>query len=95
MSAIAGIINFNQTPASPAHIELMLRAMIQRGRDRKHSRIFPDAAIGHCLHLTTKGSLQESQPLTNEGASVVLSMDGRLDNTEELRSALPVFLWSL
>ena len=37
---------------------------------------------------TTPESLEETQPLTNEDESLVLVMDGRVDNWEELRREL-------
>ena len=37
---------------------------------------------------TTPESLEETQPLTNEDESLVLVMDGRVDNWEELRHEL-------
>jgi asparagine synthase (glutamine-hydrolysing) len=37
---------------------------------------------------TTPESLEEYQPLTNEDESLVLVMDGRVDNWEELRREL-------
>ena len=39
------------------------------------------------LHSTPE-SLEETQPLTNEDGSLILVLDGRLDNWEELRREL-------
>ena len=40
------------------------------------------------LLRTTPESLEEKQPLSNEGESLVLVMDGRVDNCQELRHEL-------
>ena len=45
-------------------------------------------ALGQCMLRTTPESLEEHQPLANEDASLVLVMDGRVDNWEELRREL-------
>ncbi len=45
-------------------------------------------ALGQCMLRTTPESEEETQPLTNEDESLVLVMDGRVDNWEELRRDL-------
>ena len=47
-----------------------------------------NVALGQCMLRTTPESLEEIQPLTNEDESLVLVMDGRVDNWEELRREL-------
>ncbi len=47
-----------------------------------------NVALGQCMLRTTPESLEETQPLTNEDESLVLVMDGRVDNWEELRREL-------
>ncbi|MCP9888685.1 hypothetical protein KBY96_12210 [Cyanobium sp. ATX 6A2] len=88
MSGIAGIIQFDGKPVEHGLIEGMTSAMAHRGPDGIHHWRRGSVALGHCMLRTTPESLEESQPLTNEGESLVLVMDGRVDNGEELRREL-------
>lgn len=88
MSGIAGIIRFDGGPVEPGLIEGMTAAMAHRGPDGIHHWSRGSVALGHCMLHTTPESLEETQPLANEDESLVLVMDGRIDNWEELRSEL-------
>lgn len=88
MSGIAGIIHFDGRPVAPGEIETMTGAMHYRGPDGIHHWQHGNVAMGHCMLRTTPESLEESQPLTNEDGNLVLVMDGRIDNWEELRREL-------
>ncbi|MBC7710386.1 MAG: hypothetical protein H7203_10020 [Rhizobacter sp.] len=88
MSGIAGIIHFDGQPVTPGQIETMTAAMPYRGPDGiKHWRR-GHVAVGQCMLRTTPESLEETQPLTNEDESLILVMDGRVDNWQELRRKL-------
>ena len=88
MSGIAGIIHFDGAPVEPGQVEKMTSAMAYRGPDGINHWIKGSVALGQCLLRTTPESLEETQPLTNEDESLVLVLDGRVDNWEELRSEL-------
>ena len=88
MSGIAGVIRFGGAPVEPGLIERMTGALSHRGPDGVGHWVCGPVALGHCMLRTTPESLEESQPLANEDGSVVLVMDGRVDNWEELRRAL-------
>ena len=88
MSAIAGVIRFDGAPIDAGVIERMTSAMAHRGPDGVQHWARGAVALGHCMLRTTPESLHERQPLGNEDASVVLVMDGRVDNWEELRREL-------
>ncbi len=88
MSGIAGIIHFDGKPVKPGLIEKMTSAMAHRGPDGIHHWVKGSVAVGQCMLRTTPESLEETQPLTNEDGSLVLVMDGRVDNWEELRAEL-------
>ena len=88
MSAIAGIIHFDGRPVEPGLVEGMTAAMRHRGPDGIAHWRNGSVALGQCMLRTTPESLEESQPLANEDASLVLVMDGRVDNGEELRREL-------
>ena len=59
-----------------------------RGPDGVDYWVRGSVALGQCMLRTTPESLEENQPLTNDDESLVLVMDGRVDNWEELRSEL-------
>jgi asparagine synthase (glutamine-hydrolysing) len=88
MSGIAGIIHFDGKPVEPGLIEKMTGAMAHRGPDGINHWVKGSVALGQCMLRTTPESLEEHQPLTNEDESLVLVMDGRVDNWEELRKEL-------
>jgi asparagine synthase (glutamine-hydrolysing) len=88
MSGIAAIINFDGRPAEPARIAKITRAMASRGPDGSNHWVKGPVALGQCMLRTTPRSLEETQPLLNEDESVVLVMDGRIDNDKELRTGL-------
>jgi len=88
MSGIAGIIHFDGAPVEPGQVEKMISAMAYRGPDGINHWTKGSVALGQCLLRTTPESLEETQPLTNEDESLVLVLDGRVDNWEELRSEL-------
>jgi len=88
MSGIAGIIHFDGQPVAPSQIEAMTAAMPYRGPDGINHWRRGNVAVGQCMLRTTPESLEETQPLTNEDESLILIMDGRVDNWEELRRKL-------
>lgn len=88
MSGIAGIIHFDGRPVEPGAIERMTASMARRGPDGIRHWVKGNVALGHCQMCTTPESLEETQPWTNEDESLVLVMDGRVDNWEELRVEL-------
>lgn len=88
MSGIAGIIRFDGAPVAPDLIAGMTAAMAHRGPDGIRHWHGGAAALGHCMLRTTPESLEETQPLANEDESLVLVMDGRIDNWEVLRADL-------
>ena len=88
MSGIAGIIRFDGAPIEPGSIEKMTTAMVQRGPDGIHHWHKGQVALGQCMFRTTLESMDECQPLANEDTSIVLVMDGRVDNGDDLRHEL-------
>lgn len=88
MSGIAGIIRFDGAPVEPGLVEKMTSAIAHRGPDGINHWVKGSVALGQCMLRTTPESLEEKQPLSNEDESLVLVMDGRVDNWEELRREL-------
>ncbi len=85
MSGIVGIIHFDGKPVAPGQIEQMAAAIAYRGPDGINHWVDGAVALGHCMLRTTPEALTETQPLANEDQSVILVMDGRVDNWETLR----------
>ncbi len=88
MSGIAGIVRFDGAPVEAGQIQRMTAAMTSRGRDGIDHWANGPAAFGHCMLRTTPESREETQPLPSADASLVLVMDGRVDNTAALRKDL-------
>jgi asparagine synthase (glutamine-hydrolysing) len=66
----------------------MTGAMAHRGPDGINHWVNGSVALGQCMLRTTPESLEETQPLANEDESLVLVMDGRVDNFEDMRREL-------
>jgi len=88
MSGIAGIIRFDGSQVQAGLIEAMTREMDCRGPDGISHWNQEGVALGHCLLQTTPESLEEKQPVVSEDGTLVLVMDGRVDNWIELRRDL-------
>lgn len=88
MSGIAGLIRFDGGPADAGAVETMIASMAHRGPDGIETWSDGAAALACALFRTTPEALQESQPLRSDDGEIVLVMDGRVDNCEDLRSRL-------
>lgn len=88
MSGIAGIVHFDGKPVEPGQIEAMTSAMAHRGPDGITHWRQGNVALGQCMLRTTPESLEEHLPLPNDDGTLMLVMDGRVDNLEDLRREL-------
>ena len=88
MSGIVGIVHFDGKPVEPDQIEQMTAAIAYRGPDGITHWVDGPVAFGQCMLRTTPEALEETQPLANEDQSLLLVMDGRVDNWEPLRQQL-------
>ena len=88
MSGIAGIYNLDARPVDRARMQRMSDVMDYRGPNGVRSWIDGQVALGHAMLHTTPESLREKQPLLDERSALCLTLDGRVDNRTELRSAL-------
>jgi asparagine synthase (glutamine-hydrolysing) len=88
MSGIAGIYNLDGRPVDPALLKRMTDAIAHRGPDGINHWINGPVGLGHCMLQTTPESLHETQPLTDETGQLCLTLDGRVDNRDELKAAL-------
>jgi asparagine synthase (glutamine-hydrolysing) len=86
MSAIAGILYLDRKPVEQNHLTKMLDILEHRGSDG--ANIWSEGNVGfiHRMLWTTPESLLETLPL--EKGNLVITADARIDNRDELISAL-------
>lgn len=90
MSAILGVLRFDGGPVLARDIERISKALAHRGPHGSDFAINGSLALGHCLMRVNKEDLFEAQPLRDQDADITLVADARLDNREELASALDI-----
>ncbi len=88
MSGIAGICNLDGRPVERARLQRMTDAIAYRGPDGVACWIDGATGLGHAMLHTTVESLREVQPLSDAQSALCLTLDGRVDNRDELRAAL-------
>jgi asparagine synthase (glutamine-hydrolysing) len=88
MSGIAGIYHLDGRPVDPALLTRMTDIIAHRGPDGWGHWIDGPVGLGHRVLHTTPESLQEKQPLLGETGNLCLTLDGRVDNRDELGTAL-------
>lgn len=88
MSGITGIFHLDGRPVDPRLLDSMSARMAHRGPDGSGSWIDGPVGLAHRMLHSTPESLREVQPLRDEGGQLVLVLDGRLDNREELKAAI-------
>lgn len=84
MSAIFGIIRFDDTAASSRELERMGEAMAHRGPDGRKVIVHGQVGLGHGLMRVNNEDLFEAQPLYDRERGLTLVADCRIDNREEL-----------
>ena len=90
MSAIFGILRFDDRAVSAADLERMGATMPHRSPDRRKFEIHGSVGVGHGLMRVTHEDWQDYQPLRDKAANLSLVADARLDNREELAGALGI-----
>ena len=88
MSGITGILHRHGQPASRADLLRLTDSLAHRGSDGQGHWINGPAGLGHALLRTTPEAFHERQPWPNESGRLCLTLDGRVDNREELLAAL-------
>ncbi|GKS64453.1 asparagine synthetase B [Nitrospira sp.] len=84
MSGIAGIYNLNDQPVRPALLNRMIDRIAYRGPDGSGCWLNGPVGMGHVMLQTTPQSLYERQPWLDESETICLTLDGRIDNREDL-----------
>ena len=90
MSGICGLFNLDGAPVAEPDLRAMSAMLEQRGPERTGR--WQDGAIGlgHTLLATTPELQFEQQPLEHAETGCTITADVRLDNREELASALDI-----
>jgi asparagine synthase (glutamine-hydrolysing) len=90
MSAIAGLIRFDDASVDRAAVGRMLNLLTPYGRDAQHSLLLNGAGFLRTLLRTTPEDSLDRQPMTHAESQTLVLFDGRLDNREELAEALAI-----
>ncbi|MEW6544778.1 MAG: asparagine synthase (glutamine-hydrolyzing) [Nitrospirota bacterium] len=88
MSGIAGILHRDGQPVNRADLWRLTDCLAHRGPDGHGHWINGPVGLGHVLLQTTPESSHERQPWSDESGRLCLTLDGRVDNRDELQGAL-------
>src|SRR5271169_1804524 len=88
MSGIAVLYQTDGAPADASIVERMLAAIPYRAVDGSGVWARGPVAVGHAKLQATPEASAESSPFVDEAAGLVLSMDGRVDNRDEIIAEL-------
>jgi asparagine synthase (glutamine-hydrolysing) len=84
MSGIAVLYQWDGAPADRSTVERMIFVVPYRSVDGSGVWTNGSIAIGHAKLATTPEALAETSPFVDESSGLVLSMEGRVDNRDEL-----------
>jgi asparagine synthase (glutamine-hydrolysing) len=90
MSGIFGLLQLAGDEVSARQLERMSRALAHLGPDRSEFRCDASAGMGTLLMHVTREDTFDVQPLRDVAAGLTLVGDVRLDNREELATALSI-----
>jgi len=88
MSGIAGIFYFDGQPVDRSTLERMGDVLAHRGPDNQGLWYQRPVGLVHRMLRTTPESLQEQLPLVSTDGMLAITADARIDNRDELISAL-------
>jgi asparagine synthase (glutamine-hydrolysing) len=87
MSGIVGLWNLDGAPVDAAVLSKMNRTLRHRGPDGEGYRVSDSVGFACQNMWVTPEEIGETQPLAGRGG-VMIAMDGRIDNRDELLAAL-------
>ncbi|OCQ99481.1 asparagine synthase (glutamine-hydrolyzing) [Nostoc sp. MBR 210] len=90
MSGIVGIYNLDNQTIEQKKLVLMVDAIAHRGPDGADIWCSDAVGLGHRMLWTTPESLLEKLPFVDHTAKLVITADLRIDNRDELISALSI-----
>ncbi len=88
MSGIAGICHTDGRPVDRSALRRLLDAQSHRGPDGRHIRRETSVGLGHLALHTTPEAVHEAQPQRGPDERLLLTADARIDNRDQLISAL-------
>ncbi len=88
MSAICGILMLTQEDLQVRRLEKMMHSLHKHGPDGNKIWRSNTIALGHQMMHITPESLQEELPFQDSESQIAITMNGRIDNREDLFSAL-------
>ena len=88
MSAIVGLFYRDGRPVDRRVLERMGASLAHRGPDKSGVWSDGNTGLGHRMLWTTPESLREELPLAHSSGNLVITADARIDNRDELLSAL-------
>jgi asparagine synthase (glutamine-hydrolysing) len=88
MSGIVGIYSPDGRPVQKTYLDAMVDIISHRGPDGAEVWHNGPVGLGHRMLWNTPESLAEKLPLANRTGDLVITADARIDNREELLSAL-------
>lgn len=91
MSGIAGIYHLKEQLIEREQLGRMVDTLAHRGSDGADVWCKDSIGLGNRLLWTTRESILEKLPLVNSTGNLVLTADARIDNREELISALDFY----
>jgi asparagine synthase (glutamine-hydrolysing) len=94
MSAIVGLYRRDNRPIDRMSLDRMAASLAHRGRDAAGEWNRGAVGLGHRMLWSTPESLHEDLPLTNKNGDAVITADARIDNRDELITALGLSRWS-
>jgi len=92
MSAICGILGIGDAPPQQEALERMMQPVARHGPDGSGRWHDLSVSMGHLMMHTTPESLQEQLPYYDSESRLAITADARLDNREELATALGISL---
>lgn len=90
MSAICGIVYFNNKNIENDKFEKMMNSISHRGIDRSGKWSTSEVAFGHQMLCITPESLEEKLPYYDTNLRCAITADARIDNREELFKKLEI-----
>lgn len=90
MSGIVGVVSRDDRQDLQADLRDMLRCIAYRGPDGQGVWSDGRIGLGHCLLHASAESQQDLKPLQSKDGLICLVADARIDNREELKTALGI-----
>jgi asparagine synthase (glutamine-hydrolysing) len=88
LSGVAGVLLFDHSLDADVLVRHISGNMSHRGPDGIRHWSSGPVALAHCMLRTTPEAAADTQPLVDTQRGLVLAMDGRLDNRDELYNLL-------